>query len=114
MKINIKSLIIIVDIIVLLAFTFICVRWYMNNENFEFKKFSFNIPKGMEAKIVSEDQFTLTGNKIDAEVEIFIDSIKEIFTQDMTYSALFHDNNIEVYPPIKDMINDKEIMCFKK
>ena len=112
-----KKVLLFIDVLVLLGFAFAIFLWFGNNKkeaDFRFKNFTFTIPKDVQTEKISEDQFKLLGENIDAVVEIYVDSIGNVFSQDEMYFNLFMKNDIKVDLIKKERIDDVDTLCFHK
>ncbi len=109
-----KFLLTILMIILILIAGVVTLIYLDSSETFRIKKFTFYVPKKYEYKQISNDQFEIKSEDTDAVVEIYVDTIGDVHSQDLIYTVLLKENGIDVYEAQKEKINNTDVLCFKK
>ena len=112
-----KKRTILITIIVICIAALICLTYiYINNsKTFKFKNFIFNTPKNFKIKKISEDQFEITGEELDAVIEIYYNTNGEgVYKQEAMYAVLLAEAGTSIYSGTQEKVGNTEVLCFKK
>ena len=130
-KTVIRTLIVLVDIVVLIWFIVMCFQWFdrkMNTGEVEghadntvsqtYRKFTYDVPEDIDFSIVSEYRFMLKSDSYEALVMPFVADTDEDDTPIETYvndfETYLHNYGINVSPLITIEVNDHTVYTYNK
>ena len=110
-----NKVILLILLIIILLFAFYVTYLYINkNKTFKFKKFSYYIPENITFKVVSDDEFEIKGENLDAIIEPYVNTKGEIHSQDLMYTILLKEIGEKISQPIKETIENKQVLCYEE